>query len=69
MEKTHNIPTWRVTLYCPLYNGLASLMNPVTRVVVEAYTGPSAEEAALANHPGWKVTRCVRLTGFDGRAA
>jgi hypothetical protein len=58
------IPTWQVRIYAPMFRNV--LRNPVQAVVVEAYTGPAAEEAALAGKPGWKVIDCQRLTGFDG---
>lgn len=58
------IPTWQVTIYAPMYKRM--LANPVEAVVVEAYTGPAAEAAALEGKPGWKVIRCDRLTGFGG---
>jgi len=57
-----NIPTWQVKIYGPIYK--RALRNPIECVEVEAHTGPAAEEAALANKPGWIVLACDRLSGY-----
>ena len=61
-----NIPTWKVTVYAEMWSkGTSWMRNPIRHVTVEAYTGPAAEEAALADYPNWTVVRCERLTGFE----
>jgi hypothetical protein len=55
-------PKWKVRIYIPIW--LDRPRNPSYDEIVEAYTGPAAEAAALEKHPGGKVVECTRLTGF-----
>jgi hypothetical protein len=55
------IPTWKVTVYLPIYKHVP---GPRKIVTVEAHTGTAAEQLAIEKFPGGRVVRIERLSGY-----
>jgi hypothetical protein len=62
MEMTMTTPVWKVTVWKPLFRNGRGCSKAL---VIEAFTGAAAEAAAIELHPGAKVTRTERLSGFE----